>query len=54
MRDPRAWSYAIVNIYSTKNYATGSAKMRYSDSMVVLTQSDVYDHIRKRLYILWE
>lgn len=54
MHDPRAWSCVTVNIYSTKSYATGFGKMRYSDSTVVLTQPDVYDQIRKRLYILWE
>lgn len=42
----------IANTYSTRRYATGFGKMRYSDSTVMLTQPDIYDPTRKRLYIL--
>lgn len=53
IHDPRAWSYVTGNIYSTKGYAEGFGKMRYSNSMVVLTQPVVFEQIRKRSYLPW-
>lgn len=50
MHEPRAWSYVTLNIYSTKSYATGFGKMRYSDNAVVVIEPDVNDQIKKKGY----